>query len=292
MHYTGQIYRPPSEAYSVLLQVTSGCSHNKCNFCNGAKGVPYYEEPLEHVIEDLYEVREYRPDADRVHLLSHEAFVLSYEKLMTIAERIHEILPNVETISAMASINNIKDKSVEQLKNLYDAGYRYLYIGNESGLDEVLKYCRKGSTVSDSVEQMKKLDEAGIRYTAMYLLGLAGSGNGEKNAIATAEMFNQVKPSLIGINSLTIFPDTDIYKDVKSGKFVEATELERTEELKTFLEHLTAETYVAATHVTVGTPVKGRYPRDREKMLAEVQRILDNFDEAHYRLRREMLRSV
>ena len=292
MHYTEQIYRPPSEYRSILLEVTTGCSHNTCNFCNAAKGLDFKEAPEEQIKADLIEVGTFYPQANRIHLLSHDAFALSYEELMHIADMMHELAPNITEISAMGGILNIMDKSEAQLAELRKAGYEYLYIGTESGLDEVLEYTGKGFTVKDSIEQLKKLEDADIRYCAMYVLGLAGKGNGERNALATAGMINQLKPAMIGGNSLTVFRDAPIYQDVQSGRFVEASELECTQELRTFIEHLTTPTYIAASHASVGTPVKGRLPRDREAMLAQLDRYIENFDERRYRLRRELMRSM
>ena len=292
MHYTEQIYRPPSEARSVLLEVTTGCSHNLCTFCNAAKGLKFRLSPMEHIIEDVKEIAAFKPDTKRIHLLSHDAFALSYERLMEIAAVIRENLPYADELSSMGSILNVMDKTDDQLKELRKAGYEYIYIGTESGLDEVLEKTRKGFTVKDSEEQLKRLENAGIRYCAMYVLGLAGKGNGPRNAIATAELFNKLHPAMIGGNSLTVFRDAPIYKEVLSGEFEEATELECAQELRLFLEHLESPCYVAASHASVGTPVKGRIPRDKEKMLSQLDGYIENFDERRYRLRRELMRSM
>ena len=292
MHYTEQIYRPPSEARSVLLEVTTGCSHNQCTFCNAAKGLMFRPSPIEQILEDVKEIAAFAPETKRIHMLSHDAFALSYDRLMEIADIIHEYLPNTAELSTMGGILNVMDKTDEQLKELRKAGYEYIYIGTESGLDEVLQKTRKGFTVKDSLEQLKRLEDAGIRYCAMYVLGLAGKGNGERNALATADLFNQLHPAMIGGNSLTVFRDAPIYKEVLSGEFVEATELECAQELKIFLEHLECPTYLAASHASVGTPVKGRIPRDKEKMLAQLEEYISNFDEKRYRLRRELMRTM
>ncbi|MCL2227446.1 MAG: radical SAM protein [Oscillospiraceae bacterium] len=292
MHYTGTVYRPPSEANSVLLQVTVGCSHGKCRFCHGYRDLPFRAEPIEQIVEDLEEVRDARPDATRIHLLSGDAFALSYDELMAIAAKIHELLPKVEVISSMAGVINLKDKSLQQLKNLKEAGYKYLYVGMESGLDEVLVNTEKGSNVNDTLEQLHKLEESGIKYDANYLLGLAGSGNSEKNALATAELVNKLKPNIVAILSLTLFPDTKMYHDRQNGSFKEASELERTKEFKTFIENLNIRTRIAANHVTMGTPIVGDLPQDKEKILNELQNIIDTFDESWYRMRRNSIRSV
>lgn len=292
MHYTNQVYRPPREAETVLLQVTVGCSHNKCRFCNSYKDISFHVEPMEQIEEDLREVRCFYPEADRIYLLHGDAFTLSYEKLKTLAEKIHSYLPNIQTISCMACISNIKGKSVEQLKELRTMGYNELYIGTESGNDEALAIAEKGHTSQEALEQLQKLDEAGFSYLCFYMLGLAGAGKGKENAVATANLFNQTHVRKIGITSLTVLDGAPVKHDIAEGRFVEASELERTIELKTFIEHLNIVCGVESTHITNGIPMSGHLPEEKDKMLSELQWSIDHFDEANMRRRRESLHSV
>ena len=292
MHYSEKTYRPPHEANTVLLQVTVGCSHNRCRFCNSYKTIRFKVEPMQQIEEDLKEVQRCAPNTDRIFLLNADAFVLSYEKLKNLANKIHEYLPKVKTISSMARVTNMRNKTIEQLKELKALGYNDLYIGTESGFDDALSVADKGHNSSDSVEQLQKLDEAGYKYTCFYMVGLAGSGNCEKNAVASAKMFNKLKPKRIGVTSMTIFPDAPFYQDVIEGKLSEASELERTKELQTFIKHLDTKTYVESIHVTNGTSLTGNIPEDKESMIEKLQEIIDNFDEYSARHRRQNLRSV
>jgi len=292
MHYSEKVYRPPHEANTVLLQVTVGCSHNRCRFCNSYKDISFKVETLDQIEEDLKEVQRFAPDTDRIFLLNADAFVLSYEKLKTLAVKIHEYLPKVKTISSMARVTNMKNKTVEQLVDLKICGYNDLYIGTESGLDDALKFCEKGHLSSDSLQQLKKLDAAGFDYTCFYMLGLAGSGNSEQNAIESAAMFNQLHPKRIGLTSLTLFPDAPLYQNLKDGTFTEVSELERTKEFQTFLKNLETDTYVESIHVTNGVPLVGNIPEDKAQMFHALQEIIDNFDEEQQHSRRKNLRSV
>lgn len=292
MHYTGTIYRPPAEAKTVLLQVTVGCSHDHCTFCSMYKDVPFSIESIEQIEDDLREVRSLRPDADRVYLVGGDPFVLNYQQLKIIVEKIKEYLPRCETISMYARVTNIQTKTKEELKALCTLGINHLYIGIETGHDETLTRIRKGNTADQAVIQCKRLEDAGIEYHAIYLNGLAGQGKGEISALETAKLFNQLKPKSIGITSLTLVPGTDLYEQKLSGEFVEATEFERVQELKCFIEHLETKTKVLANHVSIATPVIGKMPEDRSKMLKVLQDTIDDFDEGELRKYREQLRQL
>lgn len=292
MHYTGTIYRPPAEAKTILLQVTVGCSHDHCTFCSMYKDVPFRIQSIEQIEEDLREVRSLRPDEDRVYLVGGDPFVLNYKQLKIIAEKIKEYLLRCETISMYARVTNIKTKTAKELTALRSLGINYLYIGIETGHDETLTRIRKGNTADEAVVKCKRLEEAGIAYHAIYLNGLGGHGNGEISALKTAKLFNQLKPKSIGITSLTLIPGTDLYEQKLNGEFVEANEFERVQELKCFIEHLETKTKVLANHVSIATPVIGKIPEDRPKMLKVLQDTIDDFDEGELRQYREQLRQL
>lgn len=292
MHYTGTIYRPPAEAKTILLQVTVGCSHDSCTFCSMYKDVPFRIEPIEQIEEDLREVCSLRPDAERVYLVGGDPFVLSFERLKLIAEKIKEYLPRCETITMYARITNIKTKTKEELKELRALGINHLYIGIETGHNETLTRIHKGNTANEAIDQCKRLEEAGIAYHGIYLNGLAGHGKGEISAFETAKFFNQLKPKSIGITSLVLIPGTELYEQKLKSEFVEATEFERVQELKCFIENLETKTKVFANHVSMATPVLGKIPEDRHKMLKELQDTIDDFDEDELRRYREQLRQL
>ena len=292
MHYTGTIYRPPAEAKTVLLQVTVGCSHDRCTFCSMYKDVPFRIEPIEQIEEDLKEVLSVQPKAERVYLVGGDPFVLSFKQLKLIAEKIKEYLPHCKTISMYARITNIKTKTTEELEALRSLGINQLYIGIETGHDETLTRIHKGNTAKEAVEQCKRLEKAGMEYHGIYLNGLAGHTKGEISALETAKFFNQLKPRSIGITSLTLIPGTELYEQKLKGEFVEANEFERVQELKQFIEHLETNTRVFANHVSIATPVVGKIPKDRSKMLKVLQETIDDFDEDELRQYREQLKQL
>lgn len=191
-----------------------------------------------------------------------------------------------------AGILNIKDKTIEQLRALRHLGITKLTIGVESGDNEVLTHVRKGYTAADIVEQCRKLDAAGMQYSIIYLGALAGAGKGEQNARESAATFNQINPTHIGATSLTLMPGSELFEEVQQGKFVEAGELERAQELLVLVENLEIETFFAANHVSNSVVIKGRLPKEKEKMTTALREFIEGYDENALRWRRENLRSL
>ncbi len=291
MHYTGTVIRPPHEARNVLLQVTVGCSYNKCTFCN-IYNTPFRISPMAEIEADLREVRATYPHCPRVFLLNGDAFVLSSGKLRQIAEQIRAYLPHCRIISMYAGILNIRDKSVAELTELREMGVGKLTIGVETGDDATLAAVHKGYSGADIVEQCGKLDAAGMSYSIIYLGALAGAGKGEENARASAKIFNQIHPTHIGATSLTLLPGSLLFEAARRGDFHEAGELERARELYTLVEGLELDTFFAANHVSNNVVVKGKLPVAKGEMLALLRDYIDNYDEESMRWRRRNLRSL
>ena len=292
MHFASNIVRPPYEANSVFLQITSGCSHNACRFCTYYKDAPFGVSPLDEVKEDLQELKEYGVSFQRIWLQGADPFLLTFDKLKTVAELIHEYLPFVQSIGGYGRVDSVKNKSVEQIKELHRMGYDRLVFGIESGDDAVLKRMNKGYEAKDIVEQLGKLTEAGMDYAVIFLSGLGGHGYGLSHAEKTADVINQLTPFRVMAAGLTLFPDTPLMEDVKNGTFVEATEAERIEELQTFLRKLTIETTIDATNASIITPIYGQLPNDKQKMLDTLETIFRRFGEKGLRSRRENLRMI
>lgn len=276
MHFSSGINRPPYEAMDAFLQVTSGCSHGKCEFCTFYKDSPFKVSPMSEVEEDIKELASYGWDFDRIYLQGADPFILSYDKLAKVAELIHKYLPQVKTIGGYARVDNIKNKSVEELRKLYEMGYTNFYFGNESGDDYILNRMDKGYNAQFVVEMLSRLDEAGMPYIMNFLGGLGGHGYGLDHALKSADVINQLHPTMVYASELTLFPDTPLSKDLKEGKFVEATEQERFEELKALIQAIKIPTVFKAEHVTLPAPIRGALPKDRDEMVE----FLDNLIEA------------
>lgn len=273
MHFSSDINRPPYEAEDAFLQITSGCSHGSCRFCTFYKDARFRVSSMDEIESDIRELVPYNGRFNRIYLQGADPFIAGYEKLMKVAELIHRYLPSVKSIGGYARVDNVKNKTVEQLRNLQQAGYSNFYFGNESGDDVLLERMEKGYRSQVIVEQLSKLDEAGMEYIVNFLGGLGGHGYGLRHAQESARVINQLHPTMIYASELTLFPDTPLMQDVKEGKFVEANEVERMEELAEFLNCITIPTVFKAEHVTIPMPIRGHLPEDKPRMLETIGQI-------------------
>lgn len=308
MHYTGTIWRPPHEASSLLLEATAGCTHHQCKFCTLYNDLPFRfrMSPLEDIKSDLQEVQLWSTDpisiltarlqglpgperVQRAFLTGANPFVLKYERLMTIADLIRQYIPSVKTIGCFARITDITPKSDEELVSLRQAGYDGLTIGMETGDDEALRFMNKGYTSDDIVEQCQRLDRAGIRYSFFYLGGISGTGRGEISAIATARVCNQLHPTLIGVNMLTVYPDSELYREIQWGKWKEESEIEKYKEICALLNALEIPTQFAALGASNAFHFQGALPEDKDTLAAAIDRIIETAREDDLREYREAL---
>ena len=268
MNLSGIVYRPPYEANSFLLQVTRGCSHNKCTFCSMYPGVPFAVCPMEEVEADLEEGARYCPDVTRVFLEHGDAFVLSSDRLLAIAEAVHRKLPKVETIAMYASIQNIRTKTDAELRELRACGIHGLDIGVESGLDAALTYMNKGHTAKEAREQLLRLTEAGMDYSFNAILGCGGAELWQENADATADLINAVQPHLLFIGSLHAEPGCRLYQDMKDGVFHECTIGQLLDEQERLIRRLDLNnTYYFGSHPSNLVPMQGRLPEQKQDMI-------------------------
>ncbi|THB80216.1 MAG: radical SAM protein [Desulfobacteraceae bacterium] len=278
MKYTGPTYRPPYEANSLLLQVTAGCTHNKCTFCTMYKDTRFSIESLEQVETDLREAKEVYGKVKRVFLVNGDAFVLSASRLKPIAEKVIEYFPEVEVITMYASINNIKSKTDQELEELSDLRINDLWVGTESGHEPTLDYMNKGFSLKDSYEQLERLNRAGIRHIDIFIFGGAGKGKGIENAIANAKLINASKPAGVSMTTMGAFGDSRLAQDVETGKFLPATELEVLEEQKKLIELIDIDTAYLGIHGINTVTFDAMLPRDREHAVQRVENAIKRLD--------------
>lgn len=295
MHYTGTIWRPPYEASSFLLEVTAGCTHHKCKFCTLYEELPFpfRMSPLEDVEADLKEAsgrfRRWTGTVNRTFLTGANPFVLRFERLMELSALIRRYLPTNETIGCFARITDVTLKTDEELAALRQAGYDGLTIGMETGDEEALRFMNKGYLAGDIVRECKRLERAGIRYSLFYLTGISGAGRGTLGAKLTAGVCNQIHPQLIGANMLTIYPESELYREIQQGNWTEESEMEKYEEVRTLVEHLTIPVTFAAMGASNAFQLYGILPRERETLMAAIDRIRANMSEGELRQYRETL---
>ena len=311
MHYTGTIWRPPYEASSLLLEVTAGCTHHKCKFCTLYNNLPFKfrMSPLADIESDLQEAQLWSTDPismltarlqelprperiQRAFLTGANPFVLKSERLMTVADLIRQYVPSIKTIGCFARITDVTLKSDEELASLHQAGYDGLTIGIETGDDEALRFMNKGYTAADIVKQCQRLDQVGIHYSFFYLVSISGAGRGEIGAKATADVCNQLHPMLIGVNMLTIYPDSELYQEIQRGNWKEESEIEKYKEIRTLLECLEIPTQFAALGASNAFQFQGTLPEDKEALAAALNKIIETVKEDDLREYRVNLRHL
>ena len=251
MHLTEPVYRNPYWPTWPLLEVTAGCTHNKCKFCTMYKDVRFGVASLTQIEEDLSELARLEPNARTIQLLSANPLALSYDKLAPILEKINEYLPHMEHVYAAGRVTDMRNKTVDQLRSLRDLGLNEISMGTESGDDWTLERIHKGYHAADILEQCAKLDEAGIAYWHTFLNGVAGRSHSREHALNSAHVFSQTNPMLVGTGGLTLFPGTPLLEEAQRGEFDPLSERKMLEELLLFVENLTCDC-AFITHHTIG----------------------------------------
>ncbi|WP_407380888.1 radical SAM protein [Methanobrevibacter sp.] len=278
MHYTGTVYRNPYAPPSPLLEITQGCSHNRCKFCNMYSDVKFQPSPMEWIEEDLAEIKAFYPETDRLQLLSADPFALSFSRLNEICNLIHKYLPNIEIMTMAARVDNIMDKSVSELKTLKEKGIVELNLGAESGDDATLKSVNKGYESKDILEQCEKLDKAGIDYWLTFLNGVGGAEHTKDHALNSAKIFSQTNPTVVGTGGLVLFEGTGLLALYKKGKFNPLSEKGLMEELKLFIENLDYDGRFITHHTFSMDLNNSDFKKNKQKILERLQYGIDNLD--------------
>lgn len=273
MYKDDAVYYPQDEMTTVLLPVTSGCSYNRCAFCSMYKHEEYGEVPLSDIEMQLLSGDTY---TEKVFLTGADPMAIGFEKMKRLLEMINHHLPYCACVASYASIRNISKYSVEELSALHDMGLRLLYIGFETGRDDILELMKKGHTASEAVREAKKLNEAKITFNSIIMYGIAGEGESVASAVATARMINQFMTSRVITMNLTVFEDTELSKMVKAGGFIPPDKSERLREVKALIENLDPERQTAfdTTHPTNIIRIKGILPQDKGRLIDEVKRCI------------------
>lgn len=280
MRYEGDIYRPPSEAYSLLVQVTIGCTHNKCTFCKMFKNKKFRVRALEEVLEDLAWARQRYSRVERMFLCDGDALALSNRRLMPILEYIKENFPECERVTIYGRANDVNKKSEEEMKELFDAGITMVYIGAESGSDKVLKDVNKGVTRQELIDAVRKIEDCGMEASVTFISGLAGKDGWEDHAIQTGTMITEMNPSYVGLLTLIVEPNVPMFDDIQSGKLRLLSPEEVMAETLLMLEHthVDKKCVLRSNHASNYVSLRGDLPQDKEKMMNQLRAAMSNHD--------------
>jgi radical SAM superfamily enzyme YgiQ (UPF0313 family) len=271
MHYEGNCIRPPSEAYSILLQVTVGCSHNKCTFCGTYKGKRFRIKEDRIILNDILFASKYMKRQDRVFLMDGDALIIPQQRLMWILDRIREHLPWVRRVGAYANAKSIKMKSPEELIQLRKNGLGILYLGVETGDAELLKEIRKGTSAEHLINMGRKIRDAGIKLSVTVLLGIAGRERSLEHARATGELLSAMDPNYVGALTVMLIPGTHLHEDFTSGKFELPDERGFLLELREMIAHTNlSRGLFFSNHASNYLPVKARLPKGKQQALDQI----------------------
>jgi radical SAM superfamily enzyme YgiQ (UPF0313 family) len=282
MRYEGNIFRPFSEANSYLLQCTIGCSHNQCTFCGMYKDKKYRKRSLAEITEDIAMAKDSYGDVEKVFLCDGDAIALETNMLLAILKKLYQTFPSMRHVGSYVGPQSTLSKSIEELNALRNAGLTKAYLGVETGDDELLKKVKKGVDSDQMLQAGQNLVAAGINLSAMVLLGLAGKGAvSRRHALATAKICNEMKPQYLAALTVTPVPGTVLYSQLERGEFKLLDPFETLEEMKQIFENITADNmkFVGA-HASNYLPVTGTLQKDKQKMIAMVDAVLENRDES------------
>ncbi|MDD4013559.1 MAG: radical SAM protein [Candidatus Omnitrophica bacterium] len=260
--------RPPSEADSFHLQVTTGCSSNRCSFCAAYRSKPFSIKPLEEIYSDIRQGAVIRPGARRVFLMDGDALAAGNEFIVPVLKGLNLSFPYLSRISSYANGYNLTSRTQEELKELRDNKLSLVYIGLESGSEKVLEMCKKPCTAGDMVRAVRKADDAGIKSSVIVLLGLGGRRLSREHVEGTIEALNRMQPRYLSFLSLMVIPGTPIYRDVVKGEFSELGPKELLAEMRDIITGLELNrTVFRSDHASNYIPLEGRFPRDKEKLI-------------------------
>ena len=278
MRYEGDIYRPPSEAYSLLLQVTVGCTHNKCTFCSMYKDKKFHLRRMDEVIEDLEDARKSYKYVERIFLCDGDALCLSNEKLMIILKKIQELFPECKRVNVYGRANDVLHKTSDELKELYENGVKMIYLGAESGSDEVLKKIQKGETAEDLIKAVHAIEESGIKASVTFISGIAGKAGWREHAVKTGEMISKMNASYVALLTLMLDPRASIMREVESGELELLTPEEIVAETYLMMEHMnpTKPVVFRSNHASNYLSLRGNLPEDKQHMMGLLKKAMED----------------
>jgi radical SAM superfamily enzyme YgiQ (UPF0313 family) len=291
MKYEGMIFRPPSEADSLILQVTVGCSYNRCTFCSAFQGKVFREKSFEEVKEDIDEASAYGSRIQRVFLADGNALTISQKELVRILDYLNVKLTRLERVGLYANAKDILQKDVAELKELKRLGIGIIYLGVESGNLEVLKKIKKNATVDQLIQAGRRVKASGILLSVTVLLGIGGVELSQAHAEDTGKILSEMDPDFVGALSLMIVPGTPIERDIRTRRLILPTPFGLIKELEIMIQNgQFTQCFFASNHASNYLPLRIRMPEEKEEALRRIREVLQRKDPAL--LRPEYLRAL
>lgn len=276
MRYEGDIYRPPSEAYSLLIQVTIGCAHNKCTFCSMFKDKMFRVREVSEVMEDLETARKTYRKVERVFLCDGDALCLSTDKLLVILDRIRELFPECKRVSVYGSAKDVLRKTPQELATLREHGMGMIYLGAESGSQKVLDMICKGVSREEMIEAVRKIENAGIPTSVTFISGLAGKENWEEHAIETGKMITEMNASYVSLLTLMLDSRAPIVGQINRGELTLLSAEEVVAEAYLLLKHAnpTKPCVFRSNHASNYVSLRGNLPADKPRLMEQLERAM------------------
>lgn len=272
VRYKGKVYRPPSEAYSLIIQVTYGCSHNRCAFCDMYDDKHFAMRPMEEIREDFEQARRVYRRVERVFLADGDALMRKTDDLVQILGLIYGLFPECQRVTCYASPTSLQIKSEEELRLLREKGLKMVYMGLESGCDAVLERMDKSHTAAQIIAAGQKARRSGLQLSVTAISGLGSRELWREHAVETAQAFNAMNPEYIGLLTLMVEPGTPLEKWVREGSFYVLKPVEVMQEMELFLQHIDSPGSVfRMNHASNYLTLKGTLNQDRERLLQQVR---------------------
>jgi len=284
IQYHEPLFRPPSEARSLIIQITLGCSWNKCSFCEMYTSKQFTARKEEDIFKDIDAFIPYANEIRRIFLADGDPLVLSTKRLLSILTKLKETFPKLQRISTYASPSNLARKSDTELKELYEAGLTLLYVGIESGDNQVLECIQKGETFETTIEGLNKSKAAGMNSSVMIINGVGGQELTQQHAINSAKVLNETQPKYASTLVLTAHKGMEHYKNRYQGNFIELTQKELFTEMQTFIGALELnETIFRSDHASNNLILKGILGRDKHAFLDKIELAINQPENANLR---------
>lgn len=284
IRYQGRVYRPPSEADSLILQATLGCSYNECTFCGMYRDKPFRVRKVDEVLAEIEWARSSVGDVQKVFLADGDALIAKPSYLETITRACYDAFPNLRRVSCYASPQALDKRTVDEMRGLREAGITQYYLGVESGHDEVLKNLLKGIDAAGMIRVAGKATEAGVKLSTMILLGVGGRRLSREHAEESARVISAINPRFVSTLVVTPVEGTPLYDQARAGAFDDMSPQELTIELRHFVAALDVRgTIFRSNHASNYLPLAGTFPKDQPRIVAELDQILSREDQRSYR---------